>query len=114
MVRLELGRDDQVLLREAAAYMSRRMRDPGDVALLGEIEDRLDALLIAATTGLPLELDRSHARVLRTALDSYAEMLSAPGSDSSNRVRVARLRRVDRAIGAGSGWRARLFGWLRR
>ena len=113
-MRLSLGRDDQVLLREAAAYMARRMRGPGDVARLGEIEDRLDALLIAAAPGVgPLELDRPEARVLRTALGSYAEMLSAPGSDSSNRARVARLRGIDRRIGAGLGWRARLFGWLR-
>ncbi len=114
-MRLLLEREETRLLREAAAYVARRMRDPGDVTRLGEIEDRLDALLIAAAPGRDaLALERVGARVLRTAIDAYAEMLSAPGSDVSNRARVARLRRIDRRIGVALGWRGRLFGWLRR
>ncbi len=110
-MRLRLEREETRLLREAAAYMSRRMRDPGDVVRLGEIEDRLDAVLIAAGPGPDmLELEGREARVLRTALDSYSEMLSAPGSDVTNRARVARLQRIDRRIGARLGW----LGWLRR
>ena len=114
-MRLPLSRDDQVLLREAAAYLSRRMRDPRDVETLGEVEDRLDELLLgrARHAGV-LELDRRQADVLSTALASYAEMLSAPGSDASNRARIVRLQGVRRRIRTGSGWLARVWSWLRR
>jgi hypothetical protein len=113
-MRLSLGRDDQVLLREMAAYQARRMSDPRDVETLGEVEDHLDALLLgrAREAGV-LELNPRQAQVLGTALTSYAEMLSAPGSDVSNRARIARLQNVSRRIRSRStvmGW---LFGRLR-
>jgi len=113
-MRLPLGRDDTVLLREAAAYLSRRMSDPRDVETLGQVEDRLDALLLgrAREAGV-LELDPRQADVLDMALASYAEILSAPGSDVSNRARIARLRAVSRRIRSRATVIGRLFGWLR-
>jgi hypothetical protein len=110
-MRLSLGRDDTVLLREAAAYLSRRMSDPRDVDTLGQVEDRLDALLLGrAPEAGGLELDPRQAAVLDMALASYAEVLSAPGSDVSNRARIARLQNVSRRIRSRSTVIGRLFG----
>jgi hypothetical protein len=117
-MRIRLDREDQVLLREATAYMARRMRDPSDVHELGEIEDRLDALLLgggtAGTVAGELILEGRRGEVLCAALESYATELARPGSDFTNRPRVARLRRVIRTIRARSRWFGRLFAWLRK
>jgi hypothetical protein len=111
---LRLDRDDLILLRETAAYMARRMRDPRDTETLGEIEDRLDQLLLGDAAGrAPLILDRRQGEVLRVALESYAQVLAAPGSDYSNRARVARLGRMGRRLGREFRWYARWLGWLR-
>jgi len=112
-MRLPLSRDDQVLLREVAAYQARRMGDPRDVATLGEVEDGLDALLLgrAPVAGV-LELGPRQAEVLGTALASYVEMLRAPGSDASNRARITRLQHVGRRLRSRAGLIGRLFGWL--
>jgi len=115
-MRIRLDREDQVLLREAVAYMARRMCDPRDVHELGETEDRLDALLLGASPANAgaggLTLEGRQAEVLRAALESYAGVLAQPGSDFTNRARVVRLRRVIRAIRAQSRWWARVFAWF--
>lgn len=113
-MRLPLGRDDTTLLREVTAYQARRMRDPRDVETLGEVEDRLDALLLgrAQPAGV-LELEPHQARVLAVALASYTEMLRAPGSDVSNRARIARLQGIGRQLRSRATPLGRLLGWLR-
>jgi hypothetical protein len=112
-VRLRLTRDDQALVREALAYVSRRMFDQRLAQTAGALEDELDRLLTAPAPpppGAVLTLESEPLRVLRLVLAAYVEELSRPVSDPANRARVARMRALDRQLAAASGWR----GWLRR
>jgi len=136
--RLRLTRADQELLREALAYVGRRMFDPRLAAQAGALEDDLDRLL-TSSAGEPsgptgrgrerapgggaagsrppatLALAPESLRVLRMVLDAYGEELGRPVSAPENRGRVARMRELDRRLARQSGragwfWRLRARG----
>lgn len=114
-VRIRITREELGLVHEALAYAGRRIRGPGDVQRVNELADRMEGLLLAGEKRpvLLLRLGDEHARVLRTALGSYAEELHKPFSDPSNRGRVVRLRGIGRRLQRAGSWAGRILGWLR-
>ncbi|MCK4413149.1 MAG: hypothetical protein KAY32_06365 [Candidatus Eisenbacteria sp.] len=111
---MRLNRTDQAMVREALAYASRRMFDPHDTQRVGDLEDLVDVLLLGPETresGV-LTVDGEHLRVFRVALIAYCEALDHPSTDSTNRVRIARLRRMVQWLDSRSRWPARLGAWL--
>lgn len=111
---LQLSRADQALLREALAYVGRRMFDVRVAQTIGALEDELDRLLTdpAAAAGARIDLGAEPLRVLRLVLEAYAEELGRPVSDPGNRARVARMRAIDRRLarqGGRWGWWWRLW-----
>lgn len=110
--RLETG--DLVLLREVLGYMERRIFDPSHQERLRRVTVRVeDALLTSGGPG-ELALDRDEARTLAMTLESYSEELSRPGSDVSNRPRVARMREMIAELGPSEGRFRGLRLWFRR
>jgi len=112
--RLRLQRDELGLVREALAFVGRRIFDPLVADRVGELEDELDRRLTDPATPpvALLTLDGERLRALRTVLTAYADELDHPSTDHTNRARVARLRELDRRLARQSGWRGRLAGWL--
>ncbi|MBD3236462.1 MAG: hypothetical protein GF330_07150 [Candidatus Eisenbacteria bacterium] len=113
-VQIRITQEELGLVHEALAYMRRRIHGPGDAQRVHELADRAEELLLGGRAR-PVRLMRlsdEHARVLRTALGSYADELRQPFSDLSNRARVARLRQLDRRLQRAGSWIGRLFGWL--
>jgi hypothetical protein len=112
--RLRLQRDELGLVREALAFVGRRIFDPLVADRVGELEDELDRRLTdpAAPPVAMLALEGERLHALRTVLTAYADELDHPSTDHTNRVRIARLRELDRRLARRSGWRGRLAAWL--
>jgi hypothetical protein len=114
-MRMRLNRADQALVREALAYASRRVFDPQAAGRVGDLEDRVDALLLGAETresGV-LSLDAEQRPVFRAALVAFCETLDHPSTDATNRARIARLRQMIRWLDSRASWSARLGAWVR-
>lgn len=112
---LILDRNDLALLRESLSYMERRIFDPDDSRSLRGITDRIEEILLSGIPeGSELILDDSESRAAATALRSYAQELSHPGSDVSNRRRVARLRSLVENLEPSTGPVQALWQWIRK
>lgn len=114
-VRMPLEWEEQVLVREALAYMGRRLFDPRDTGPAGELEDWLDAALTRGSErgAIELPLREAHVRVLRRVFAAYAEALDHPSAAEENRARVRRLQQLERRLAGRSHWLGRLVRWLR-
>jgi hypothetical protein len=112
-VQLRLARTDQVLVREAIAYVGRRLFDPHVRTQVEGLEEDLDELLTGRDAGADanLMLDEARRRALRLVLAAYVSELTHPAADDSNRARAARLRALDRELARRGGWLARLTAW---
>lgn len=101
-------------MREALAFVGRRIFDPLIASRVGELEDEFDRLLTdrAAPPAAMLALEGERLSALRTVLTAYADELDHPSTDHTNRARVARLRALDLRLERQSGWRGRLAAWL--
>jgi hypothetical protein len=93
---LHLERQDQEIVREALAYVSRRVYDEHGSGVIGELEDRLDELLLNSSGPAPgtIVMTGEHLRALRSALETYCEALDHPSTHGSNRARIAHMRRI--------------------
>lgn len=114
--RISLDPHDAILVREALAYMGRRLFDPADSARLTAVEDRVEELLLEGGqfSRSELVIDDGEVESLVTALRAYAEELSHPGSDPSNRRRVAQITNLLSALGPPAGFLAGLRRLLRK
>ncbi|MFH1144806.1 MAG: hypothetical protein V1774_09710 [Candidatus Eisenbacteria bacterium] len=112
---IRLDREDQELAREALAYVSRRVYDQRGSEIIGDLEDRLDRLLLSKVGPGPgdLTMPAAHLRAFRSALDAYTEALDHPSTDQSNRVRIARMRRITKRAAVQGRWPARAWNRLR-
>jgi hypothetical protein len=112
---LDLQRADLPLLREALAYVARRIYARPDAEVVGVLEEKLDALLLDGQSAprVRLGLAGDQARVLRLVLESYAAQLDHPSADSSNRARVARLRHWEARLARQTRWFGRLAAWIK-
>ena len=112
--RIRLERSEQEIVREALAYASRRVYDERGSAVVGELEDWLDQLLLRKGGPAPgtIVMPDEHLRVLRTALEAYSEALDHPSTEGSNRVRIARMRRIMRRADAQKRPWTRISNWL--
>ena len=112
-VQLRLARTDQVLVREALAYVGRRLFDPRVRTQVEGLEEDLDELLTSRDAGgdAILTLDAERRSALRLVLAAYVSELAHPAADASNRARAARLRALDRELVRRGGWLARIMAW---
>jgi len=112
-VRIHLDRKDQEISREALAYVSRRVFDQHGSQIVGDLEDWLDQLLLRKTGPAPgtLIMTEEHLLAFRAALQAYCAALDHPSSDRSNRMRIARMRRIMSRAEAQRRWYWRLWNW---
>ena len=112
---LLLERQDQEIVREALAYVGRRVFDERGSAIVGELEDRLDALLLRPAGPAPgtIEMTGEHLQALRSALETYCEALDHPSTHGSNRARIAHMRRIISLAEARGRWPRKLWDRMR-
>lgn len=113
--RVHLERKEQEIVREALAYVSRRVYDQRASEVVGDLEDWLDEMLVRKSGPGPgtLIMTDEHARILYSALQSYSDALDHPSSDRSNRARIARMRRIVARARSQGRLPSRMWNWLR-
>ncbi|MBP6875696.1 MAG: hypothetical protein KBD56_06460 [Candidatus Eisenbacteria bacterium] len=113
--RLHLERKEQEIVREALAYVSRRLYDQHASEVVGDLEDWLDEILLRKSGPGPgtLIMTDEHARMLYSALQSYSDALDHPSTDRSNRARIACMRRIMARARSQRRLPSRMWNWLR-
>ena len=112
--KLRITTSDLDLIQEAIGYMSKRFFSPTDSILLNEIEERLDDSRreLSKQSDSRLILNNTHYSVFQRVMLSYADELNHPSSDSSNRLRIKRLKTLARDERAYSNLFGRIRSWL--
>jgi hypothetical protein len=114
--RLTVHRHEMAFLRESLSYMERRIFDPTDSQLLRGLKDRIEEHLLGGSNDKESELilEEDEARAASTAFRSYADELSHPGSDASNRRRAVYLRALVEQLEPQPAPWSGLLRWIRK